>query len=355
MKPTKDQKTRKRINKKEVVDNIKKSITSNKKIKDEIKVISSGSDQLDLALSGGYPVSRIINIVGDSSTGKTLLATEFIAYVKKILKSKLIWFYDDVEERYSFNTMKMYGFKIIKPGQENSETIEDFEKRFKLKVASLKDNETLIYVLDSFDMIGSEAEQKRDKKKGEKGTYNLEKQKELGVFFRTRKKDIKNKNIILIIISQVRVNINATFGRKYYRTGGKAFDHMASVIMWLAEVEKHKRKGRTIGVTTKVQVTKVGNDRPFRECFIDILFDYGVDNITSNICFLYDLRTADRGKLKEKVNTTKCIEWDGNEYSLKGLTQYIEKNNLEDKLKQRCTDKWEEIEESIKTKRKPKY
>lgn len=365
MKPVENQKTRKRVNKKEVVNNIKKSITSDKKIKNDIKIISSGCDQLDLALSGGYQISKIINIVGDSTTGKTLIATEFIASAISKLGKKLEWFYDDTEERYSFNTRKMYrkrdgslGFEMIKPDQENSETIEDFERNFKSKVSKLEEDKTLIYVLDSFDMLGSEAEQKRDAKKSEaeqkKGTYNLDKQRELGVFFRTRKKDIKNKNVILIVISQVRVNINVMFGKKYYRTGGKALDHMASIILWLAEVEKHKKKKRAIGSTIKVQVTKVGNDRPFRECFINFLFDYGVDNITSNICFLYDLRT-ELGKLKEKANTTEALEWGDIEYSLRELIQHIEENDLEDELKQRCFDKWEEIENSIRSNRKLKY
>lgn len=361
MKSVEKQKIRKRINKKEVVDNIKKTISSKKKTKEIVKTISSGCDQLDLALSGGYQISRIINIVGDSSTGKTLIATEFVASSIAKLGKKLEWFYDMTEERYSFNTKKMYrkrngspGFEMIKPNQESSDTIEDFERNFKSKIDKLERDKTLIYILDSFDMLGSEAEQKRDNKKGEKGTYNLEKQKELGVFFRTRKKDIKNKNVILIIISQVRVNINVMFGKKYYRTGGKVLDHMASTILWLAEVEKHKMKKRTVGSTIKIQVTKVGNDRPFRECFIDFLFDYGVDNITSNICFLYDLRT-ELGRLKEKVNTTKSIEWDGINYSLKGLIQYIEENDLEEELKQRCFNKWEEIEESIRSNRKLKY
>lgn len=339
--------------KKQVVAQIKSTVLSPKKKMDTASLISSGVDMLDLALGGGYPTKRIINIVGDTTTGKTLLATETLACIKHKHPKKMNWFYDDVEERYSFNTKKMYAFDILKKDQENSYTIEDFEKRFKTKLEK-NENGLFVYVLDSFDMLSSEAELKRDKKKGEKGTYNLEKQKELGVFFRTRKKEIKKNNCMLFIISQVRVNIGIMFGSKYYRTGGKALDHMASVILWLAEVEKHKKKGRTVGVTVKARITKVGNDRPFRECYIDIIFDYGVDNISSNLCFLYDLRT-EKGKLKEKVNTEKRLAWNDKDYTLKGLMRHIENNNLEQELKQRCSDKWEAIEESIRTKRKSKY
>jgi recombination protein RecA len=341
--------------KKQVVAQIKSTVLSPKKKTDTASLISSGVDMLDLALGGGYPTKRVINIVGDTTTGKTLLTTEHVAHIHHKLKSKMDWEYDDVEERYSFNTKKMYNFSIMKKNQENSDTIEDFEKKFRSKLEKSGDK-LFVYVLDSFDMLGSEAEQKRDKKqKKEKGTYNLEKQKELGVFFRTRKKEIKKNNCMLFIISQVRVNIGIMFGAKYYRTGGKALDHMASVILWLAEVEKHKKKGRTVGVTVKARITKVGNDRPFRECYIDIIFDYGVDNISSNLCFLYDLRESKTGKLKKEVNTEKKIIWDDEKYTLRGLMRHIENNNLEQELKQRCSDKWEAIEESIRTKRKSKY
>ena len=45
-----------------------------------MEYIDSGSTLLNLALTrkadGGWPVGRISNVVGDSSTGKTMLATE---------------------------------------------------------------------------------------------------------------------------------------------------------------------------------------------------------------------------------------------------------------------------------------
>ena len=38
--------------------------------------VSSGCTLLDCALGGGFPLGRIVNIVGDKSTAKTALATE---------------------------------------------------------------------------------------------------------------------------------------------------------------------------------------------------------------------------------------------------------------------------------------
>ena len=52
-----------------------------------LRWVSSGSILLDLVLGGGYPLGRIINLFGDKSSGKTLLAIEacanFVASVGK--------------------------------------------------------------------------------------------------------------------------------------------------------------------------------------------------------------------------------------------------------------------------------
>ena len=309
-------------------------------------VLSTGITLLDCVLGGGLPVGQIVNIVGDASTGKSFLACEIIAQAKKKLGKKLVWFYDDVENRFNFDTKILYGFDIIHKVQENSYTIEDFSKNLKVQLDALKDDNILIYVLDSFDSLTSEAELKRDSKEQDKGTYGLEKVKLFGQYLRLRKKDIKDKNCILIIISQVRENITAMFGAKYYRTGGKALDHLASVILWLAEVEKLTKKKLTYGISTKIKATKTSNSKPFRSCVIDILFEYGVDDIVSNILYLYDLRT-DKGARKEKI-ATMVFDWDGMEFNgLNKLVQYIETNGLEGELRSRVIQSWIEMENEI--------
>jgi RecA/RadA recombinase len=47
--------------------------------KTKLKFISTGCKMFDLALGGGWAENRISNIVGDKSTGKTLLCIEAAA------------------------------------------------------------------------------------------------------------------------------------------------------------------------------------------------------------------------------------------------------------------------------------
>lgn len=348
-------------------------IKRNKKIKekelDSYPLLPTGCTVFDLALGGGYKTSRIINLVGDNSTGKTLLAIEFIAACRCLLGNKLKWRFDDVEHRFDYDTKEMYGFEVLsqEDRETSSDTLEDFELKFQQMTDDLKNDEYLIYVLDSFDALTSLAAQERYKKRiksiktggKEDGSYKLEKTRDFGEFFRIKKKDIRDKNIILLIISQVRENIGVMFGAKYYRTGGKALDHFASQIIWLAEVEKISRIARglkkVIGITTKAKITKNSVGKPFRECFMNITFEkpYGVDNVSTNLDYLYRLK-SDSGKMNS--DSKKAITWNNITYSRDDLINYIEQNNLENELKIRVEKDWNEVEEIISQKhRKGKY
>ena len=49
----------------------------------DVELISSGALSLDLALGGGYPKGRIIEIYGPESSGKTTLTLHAIAEIQK--------------------------------------------------------------------------------------------------------------------------------------------------------------------------------------------------------------------------------------------------------------------------------
>jgi recombination protein RecA len=329
-----------------------------------VEFLSTGCTVLDLTLGGGIPVGKMINIVGDKSTGKSLLTTEFI--VKNFTGLKNFNFkYDDAETGYNFNPEYIYGVKFSDESFCYSRTIEEFEWNFEKFLEQIKGSKDYsAYIIDSFDAIGSEddAEKYKEKMKfidkrmrgkdGKKptGTYAMGKQKEIGNFFRLKCGDIQGQKIVFIIISQVRENIGVSFGAKYKRSGGKALDFYASQCFWLAECMKIEKSGIPIGVRIKVKVkkNKVGN--PFRECFVDILFDYGVDEIGTNLNYLFGLLTKTGQDRKSGV-----CEWDGKEYKKEEMIEYIEENNLEGELKKKVVDKWKENEDKIKTKRKGKY
>lgn len=311
------------------------------------KTIISGSTLLNLVLGGGYATGKVVNIVGDKSSGKTLFAIECIAANQNILKDNLKKFYNDCESGFSFDEENMYGIQIIEEDQINSSTIEEMKFDLESRLNDIKEDENLIYVVDSFDGLSCEAELEREeeerkaREKGKtynKGTYGMEKQKYLKKFFRLLAGKIKDKNCTLMIISQVIANIGVMFGEKFTRAGGKALDFYSSQIVWLSEVEKIKKKDSIVGIRVKVKCKKNKIGKPFRECFVDILFDLGIDDVSSNINYLYDLLTP-TGKYSPKK-----IIWEEKEYTPFGLIKHIEENNLEEELKKKVISKWKQIE-----------
>lgn len=337
---------------------------------DMVKCFSTGTRVFDKALGDGLPWGRIINIVGDKSTGKSALACEIIAQTRKALGKKLRWKYDDAEAGVNFDTQMMYGFDVIDEDTTPSYTIEDFEVNLQKELQEIGPDEYLIYVLDSFDSLTSCAEIKRGEEmrkkvdagkwEGKKDGYNLEKQYNLNEFFRLRRLDIRDRRCLLVIVSQVRENIGVIFGKRYRRTGGKALDFYSSQIIWLSETEKYySPEGLCTGISIKAFCEKNKVGLPYRSCYLNLMFNAGIDPVVSNLLYLYDLKT-DEGKTKatshkivRKNPETKAKEaveegilgWDGAKYNLNELTYYVEQNNLEEELGRRVDARWDEAEE----------
>lgn len=384
----------------------------------------TGCQLLDLVTGGaknvfGIPAGRFINIVGDKSAGKTFLSNEIIASAyHKYGSKKFKWVYDDCESGYSFDTESMYGFDIMPENPIHSHTVEEAFCNINDFADKLKGDQFGIYVLDSLDGLTSQEQDDRAEerlkafhaeKNFDKGTYGMGKQKYLSQeFFPQLCSTIENKNVLVIIISQIRENIDMFSFEKYSRSGGKAMDFYAHSVIWLATAKYITKKDRKVGVVVKAKTTKSKTPRPFRECFFSFLYDYGLDDIGSNVDYLFELRT-EKGELNTKA---KAIQWNGDvgkltltdlkkfleEYDLQDkfedsrfydgkptaedifdfiqskkeykekfsekfgesmtrdeLIEWIEENNLEDELKQRVIDKWEEFEDSIKSSRKKKY
>ena len=356
----------------EETDNIEKSILTKRPKRAVKNTYLTGSELLDIMVGGGealgYPLGKIINFVSDKSSGKTFLACEVLAAAYYKYLGKVKWVYDDCESGFSFNTKKLYGFEIMPLDEKKrikSPTVEEAYCNIRNFFEKLSDTDYGIYVIDSLDGLDSkegkvlaDEQYKNFKKKsnGEKeekvsGSYRMGKAKYLSQTFFPQLADlIEKKNGLLIIISQVRTNLDPFSFEKYSRAGGKALDFYAHTVLWLANVNKILVKDIPIGITVKAKNTKSKTPRPYRECFIKLFFEYGLDDITTNIDYLYDFLTP-KGKLKISAKG----EWNGKEMSRKLLIDYVEKNKLQSELRKKVRDKWEQIEESVKLNRPPKY
>lgn len=353
---------------KQVIEEVKKPL--NKTTKQDIEFLKSGITLLDLCLGGGFGKGYISNICGWESTGKTVLACEILGNNKRKNKS-FDHRFNNSESGFTLNTDHLFGFKInmVDPSSDTVEKfVFDVEKTMKKK----NPDKDMIYVLDSLDGLSDSRELKKHKEDMNKVKEALDKDKEaeikgdysgkakaLSEFFRLNNKDLLNSKMHLMITSQLRDKVGVIYGKKEGRTGGKALQFYCAQIIWLYLEEKLTKKVTVDGknyerntsnfVRAEIEKNKLGPG--YRNCYFFIDMNYGIDNIKSNIYFLYDLITP-KGELRD----CKEFVWDDRKFnSDEKLIKYIEDNNLESELEKRVTILWEKIESALLVDRKKKF
>jgi recombination protein RecA len=351
----------------DLAKDIEEEIKSPKQEKTRVEFLDSGSTVLNLVLSGkgrngGWARGRVVNLIGDGSSGKTLLALETAALCfyrlnkspETFPKVKNVFIvYNNVEGVMDFPLEEMYGKEFVGSVEwVQSSTVEEMGRDYTRRVKNLKEGDFLLYFVDSLDALVSEDAKERfekaaDKDTSEENTYGMEKQKYTGKFFGNLCSISKDKDATFVAISQVRDNIGVSFGKKYKRVGGKALDFYTHQCCWLAVKEKLsktiKGEDRVYGVRVRAKLERSKVGKPFREADFVILFDYGIDDILSNIVYIYGEKT-------------KKVKFDNQEFdSYDKLVKYIEENKLQSILIDMVEAKWNSIEEAIKVNRERKF
>ncbi len=320
-------------------------------------LLPTGSTLLNLAFSdqwdGGIAPGTMINLVGDSSSSKSLLSWTMFAEVARHPKFKhyrLI--YDESEAAFFMNIHKLFGLRGGRVETNiRSATIEDF---YKNALTALHSDKPCLYCLDSFDGISSEAEVERASKiedgKEVSGGYKMEKPKWASEIFRNIVDDLEKTESALIIISQTRDIIGFGFGEKKTRSGGHALRFYSTHEVWLSVMGHEKVKDREIGANIRFKVKKNKLTGKRREGDFSVYHDYGVDDLTSCIDFLVEEKVW--SKVQGKLKTENEMFPDA-KYQI--MLTYIEQNNLEDALKQLVGQTWNQIERDLQLERKPRY
>lgn len=292
-----------------------------------LEFIPSGSTLLDCVIGGGYPLGRMVNIVGDKSTGKTLLAMEAIANFF-LLYPQGSAYYLEAEAAFDETYAQALGIpmkrvKLI----EDINTIEGFHDDLERVCKSAVGNPAL-YIVDSLDALSAKAELDR---KISDPSFGAEKAKQLSSFFKRLIKTVKTSRVCLMIISQVRDKIGVTFGRKHSRTGGHGMDFYASQIIWLSHLKQiaMERKGikRPFAVLIKAHCDKNKVGMPFRQCEFPIVFGYGVDDVRSCLDWLAEVKRLDVLGLSEaeakRLSNKAFDSWDRTTYVCETLSPAV--------------------------------
>jgi len=221
--------------------------------------VSTGNLVIDALLGGGIPCGLITEMVGDFSTGKSLLGLQVC---RSAIDAGGIAIYLDSERSLNRKWASTLGVKEQGMIVYEPPDLEDAYTFLLRSIEICHKYEPAVIVWDSLAAISPREDSNPTVLAARINSANLPK----------LLSGLKESNAALLLINQLRSKIGVLFGKKWESCGGRAVRFYASLRLYLSQVAKVKG-----GVRCRAEVIKSRLSRPYRHVDFVMRFDVGIE------------------------------------------------------------------------------